>query len=139
MDTIDIFKFLTPKSVTHYIDADSTIRQAIEKFDFHKFSVVPMIDKRGLYVSTVSEGDILRYIKNNARFDISFAENVSIREIEKYRPYSAVSFRAGIDEILTAVLDQNFVPVVDDRGVFSGIIKRRTILEYLIGNVKTDG
>ena len=132
--SIDIFEFLTPKKTTHYLNADSTIRQAIEKFDHHKFSVVSVIDKGGKFVSTISEGDILRYIKNTARFDITLAENVCIGEIERYRPYAAVGLCASMKDIFSAVLDQNFVPVVDDRGVFSGIIKRRTVLNYLIRN-----
>ena len=130
----DIFQFLTIKKKTHYIDADSTIRQALEKFDYHKFSVVSMLDKNGVFVSTVSEGDILRYIKNNARFDISRAENVLVKDIEKYRPYKAVLLSAPMDEVLNVIMDQNFVPVTDDRGVYSGIIKRKTVIEYLYKN-----
>ena len=130
----DIFGFLTIKKNTYYIDADSTIRQALEKFDFHKFSVVSVLDKNGVYVSTVSEGDILRYIKNNARFDISTAENVLIKDIEKYRPYKPVTLNASVDEVLKVIMDQNFVPVTDDRGVYSGIIKRKTVIEYLYKN-----
>ena len=37
------------------------------------------------------------------------------------------------DEILSRAYNQNFVPVVDDRDVFIGIIKRRDIIKYLAG------
>ncbi len=131
----DILEFLTPKIDTFYIRADSTIRQVLEKFDFHKFSVVSMIDGEGKYVSSVSEGDILRYVKNHAGFDISVAENTLIAQIERYRPYKAVDLRTSMDEVFKIILDQNFVPVVDDRGVYSGIIKRKTVLEYLYKTV----
>ena len=131
----DILEFLTPKIDTFYIRADSTIRQVLEKFDFHKFSVVSMIDGEGKYVSSVSEGDILRYVKNHAGFDISVAENTLISQIERYRPYKAVDLRTSMDEVFKIILDQNFVPVVDDRGVYSGIIKRKTVLEYLYKTV----
>lgn len=128
---MNLFNYFTPKSETFYIKANSTIRQALEKFDTHKFSVVPLIDSNGMYVSTVSEGDILRYIKNDANFDISIAEHTLIADIEKYRPYRACHTGVSAERIIELALEQNFVPLVDDRGVYIGIIKRKTILEYL--------
>lgn len=133
---MNIFKFLTPKNQTQYLNADSTIRQTLEKFDFHKFSVVPLIDDDGKFVSTVSEGDILRYIKNDCDFNIVEAEHKTIDSIDKYRPYKALKIDTPIETIISLSLDQNFVPIVDDRGVYIGIIKRRVIIEYLTNNSK---
>lgn len=126
----NIISFLTPKINTHYISANSTIRQTLEKFDVHKFSVVPLIDEEGRFVSTISEGDILRYIKNACDFDIDIAESEYIGNIERYRPYKALTISTPLDEIVQLSLEQNFVPVVDDRGMYIGIIKRKTIIEY---------
>ena len=39
----NIFEFLTPKDSTFFIEADCTLRQALEKFCFHKFTVVPIL------------------------------------------------------------------------------------------------
>lgn len=127
-----IFDFLTPKSNTFYLDANSTIRQVVEKFDVHKFSVVPLIDEEGKFVSTISEGDILRFIKNQCHFDIYMAEDVRINTIELYRPYQALSILTPMDEIIKLSLDQNFIPVIDDRGMYIGIIKRKTIITNLL-------
>ena len=49
-----IFTFITLKKDTHYLESDSTIRQVLEKFDFHKFSVVPLLDATGKYVTSIS-------------------------------------------------------------------------------------
>ena len=124
--------FFTAKSETNYLTEDTTIRQALEKFDYHKFSVVPIINSAGAYVTTVSEGDILRYIKNEANFDITKAETTYILQIDKYRPYKACKLDVSEDEIFKLALEQNFVPIVDDRGLFIGIIKRKNILDLLI-------
>ena len=35
-----------------------------------------------------------------------------------------------MDELLLRVMDQNFVPVVDDRGSFMGIITRKDVIKY---------
>jgi len=123
--------FLTPKSETYYIDANSTIRQALEKFDVHKFSVVPLITKNGKYVGTVSEGDILRYIKNEHNFNIKEAENTKIKDIERYRSYQTLSIDTPIIEVLRLSMEQNFIPMLDDRGIYIGIIKRKSLLNFL--------
>lgn len=127
-----IFDFLTPKNKTFYLNHDATIRQTVETFDVHKFSVVPLIDEEGKYISTISEGDVLRFIKNHCQFDVYMAEDVRINTIELYRPYNALLISASLDEVIKLTLEQNFIPVVDDRGMYIGIIKRKTIIDYLL-------
>lgn len=133
---MNIFDFFTPKSLTFYLYEDSTIRQAIEKFDKHKFSVIPIIDKQGKYLTSISEGDILRYIKNDANFDIRRAEHTPVMDIDKYRAYRALDLSVPTSEILALALEQNFVPLVDDQNAYIGILKRKAILEYLLENTK---
>lgn len=128
---MNIFTFLTPKNQTFYLNSNATIRQALEKFDYHKFSVVPLIDENGRFISTCSEGDILRFIKNDCNFDVKKAENTLISQIEKYRPYEALDVNAPVDKALKLALEQNFIPIVDDRGMFIGIVKRKTIITVL--------
>ena len=131
---MNILSYLTPKSATFFLDNNSTVRQALEKFDVHKFSIVPLIDENGKFVSTVSEGDLLRFIKNNCNFDIKMAENTRISAIEKYRPYKALKISTPKEEIIRLSLEQNFVPIIDDRGAYIGIIKRKTIIDYLLNS-----
>ncbi len=128
---MNIIQFLTPKSDTFYLSSHSTIRQILETFDYHKFTVVPLLDEDGKYLSTVSEGDILRYIKNNCNFNISMAENTFIENIAVYRPYQALDITCSLKDAFNLLLQQNFIPIVDDRGIYIGIIKRREILEHL--------
>lgn len=126
----NLLSFLTPKINTHFINASSTIRQALEKFDVHKFSIVPLINDEGRFISTISEGDILRYIKNECNFNIKIAESINITNIEKYRPYKALPISTPLEEIVKLSLEQNFIPIIDDRGMYIGIIKRKTIIEH---------
>ncbi len=132
---VNIMEFLTPKDETYFIDADSTIRQALEKFDYHKFSVVPLVDAEGMYCGTVSEGDILRFIKRNCNFDVDLAEDVKVLDIEKYRPYKSLDITCTLEEVVKLSLEQNFIPMVDGRGMYIGIIKRKEILLFLMKKV----
>jgi len=133
---VSLLSFLTPKSETLYLNQNSTIRQTLEKFDVHKFSVVPLIDDEGFFVSTVSEGDILRFIKNTCSFDINVSEKVRIKEIELYRPYKPLSIWTPMEEVVRLALEQNFIPIIDDRGVYIGIIKRKSIIDYLLTKIE---
>ena len=126
-----IVSLLTPKKLTFYLLETSTIRQALEKFDAHKFSVVPLINEKGEYVGTLSEGDVLRYIKNNANFNIAEAENIKVNQIEHYRPYRSLKIDALMLEVFSLSMEQNFVPIVDDNNIYIGIIKRKEIIRYL--------
>ena len=44
------------------------------------------------------------------------------------RDYKAVTVTTDMPSLLQAAIDQNFVPVVDDRNVFIGMVRRTVIL-----------
>ena len=130
-ESFNLLQVTTLKAATFYLLNTATIRQALEKFAFHKFSVVPILDEEGHYVTSLSEGDILRFIAITSNFDKKKSEDTCIMDIERYRPYNSVSIDASFDELYAAALSQNFIPVVDDRNVFIGIVKRKDIFLYL--------
>jgi CBS domain containing-hemolysin-like protein len=47
-----------------------------------------------------------------------------------------VSIDANIEDLIATSMNQNFVPVVDDKDTFIGIIKRRDIIEYCYDKIK---
>lgn len=127
---MNILSLLTPKEETFYVNTTATLRQVLEKFDYYKFTVIPLLDTEGRYLKTISEGDILRFIKNHCGFDIQMAENTLVEHIEVYRPYEALDINCSLKEIIMLSMRQNFVPLIDDRGVFIGMIKRKDIISY---------
>ena len=126
-----ILEFLTPKKVTYFISDKYTLRQALEKFDAHKFTTVPIVDEMGKYVGTIAEGDLLRYIKKAEHFTLEEAEGIRIKELEIYRSYKPVKVSANMEEVFNLSIEQNFIPVIDDLGTYIGIIKRSDIIRYL--------
>lgn len=124
----NIIHLITPKKATYFLDENSTVRQALEKFDAHKFTTIPLLDENGKYKGTLSEGDILRFIKNNCNFDIKIAETVKISDIPHYRPYKSMRVDATFDEIYVLSLEQNFIPITDDYDTYIGIVKRKDVL-----------
>ena len=66
---VNILFFLTPKSEVAYIYEDYTMRQALEKMEYHRYSSIPIINKDGKYVGTITEGDLLWTLKNEFSLD----------------------------------------------------------------------
>ncbi|MEI7884546.1 MAG: CBS domain-containing protein [Clostridia bacterium] len=126
----NIFFFLLPKSEVVYLKPNATIRQALEKMEHHRYSAIPLIDDEGKYVGILTEGDLLWTIKNTPELDFQNSNKFLIQMIEKRFSYEPVSVNADTKELLTLSVRQNFVPVVDDTGVFIGIVKRQEVINY---------
>lgn len=133
---MNVLRFLTPKAEVEYINIDSTVRQGLEKMRFHGYAAIPVIDDEGHYKGTVTEGDFLWALYNNNNPDLKKLEKTELKTIIHHE-YQPIKASASIDEILTRAYYQNFVPVVDDRGVFIGIIKRKEIIKHL-ANIQID-
>lgn len=127
---MNILFFLKPKSEIAFIHKEDTLRQAIEKMEYHKYSSIPMIDKDGKYVGSITEGDLLWGIKNKYNLNLKEAELIPITEIDRRVNYQAVNINANIEDLVEKAMDQNFVPVVDDLENFIGIITRKDIIGY---------
>lgn len=60
---MNILHFLTPKSEVAYLYDDFSLRQALEKMEYHQYSAIPVITREGEYVGVITEGDLLRILK----------------------------------------------------------------------------
>ena len=130
---MNILFFLTPKSEVAYIYTDDTIRQALEKMEHHRYAAVPVLEHSGKYVGTITEGDLLWGIKNQYNLNLKAAEDVPVSVIRRRADYQPVSGKSRMEDLIDRALNQNFVPAVDDRGLFIGIITRKDIIKYYAG------
>ena len=127
---MNVLRFLTPKSNVAYIYDDFTLRQTLEKMEFHRYSAIPIINRAGEYVGTLTEGDLLWAIKNQYSLNLKEAENVPITQVPRRMVNEPVTADTSMEELISVALNQNFVPVIDDRGVFIGIVTRKEIMRY---------
>ena len=126
--------FLLPKEKVGFIYSESTLRQAMEKMEYHRHTAVPIINKKGKYIGVIREGDILWYIKNNNAFNLQIAEQILLKDIPRSKDHKSVTISADLDELVALAVDQNFIPVVDDLGTFIGIVTRKVIITELFKN-----
>ncbi len=129
----NILFFLTPKAELEYIDSDSTVRQAIEKMEYHRYNVVAVVDSvTGKYLHSISEGDLLFFLKTHG-CTVEESSRFDLEEVEVHRNYRSVSIAMTMDDLIALIVAQNFVPVTDDKGVFIGIVTRKAVMNYLLG------
>ena len=125
---MNVLFFLKPKQEVCVLHKGYTLRQDIEKLRQYGFAAVPVIDDEGQYCGTVTEGDLLRQVlqhENKAEW-----EQIPLREAMRTDVKKPVNVMADMDELLSVAVNQNFVPVVDDRGMFIGIVTRQDIMRY---------
>lgn len=121
---------MTPKSDVAYIHDDESLRQALEKMEYHKYSAVPIVSRQGRYVGTLTEGDLLWYIKNQLDLSLQDAERISVMAVPRRSDNYPVSADCRMEDLMDKALNQNFVPVLDDNKSFIGIITRKDIMKY---------
>lgn len=133
---MNILFFLTPKTNVEYIYDDFSLRQTIEKMEHHKYTAIPVLNRRGNYVGTITEGDILRVLKDKYSLNLQDAEDFPIRQIPRRWHNNPVNINCNVEDLFLTAMRQNFVPVADDEGKFIGIITRKDILDYCFQNLK---
>lgn len=128
---MNILFFLTPKESVAHVDDDDTLRQVLEKMEHHGYTAIPLLSKDGKYIGTITEGDLLWFLKDRNFPELKQLENMPITAIQRHRDNKAVNIAEPMEDLFDKVMNQNFVPVVDDKDVFIGIVTRKDVLMYL--------
>lgn len=127
---MNLLFFLTPKANCAHLFDDYTLRQAIERMENSGYTALPILRRDGSYCGTLTEGDLLWAVKNLCLMDMRDAEKHCIMDITHRKDNVPVSVTTDMQELLLKASDQNFVPVVDDKNAFIGIVTRRAIMRY---------
>ena len=128
---MNVISLLTPKAQVAYLTDNCTIRQGLEKLRAHGYTAVPVLAGDGSYVGTVSEGDFLWNLLDAQDNSLRSRERAPLKDIVRADFNPAVDIGVSMEELLERAMQQSFIPVVDDRGAFVGIVTRRAILSRL--------
>lgn len=135
---MNILFFLTPKiEVVSVCDKDN-LKQVLETLEEHKFSSVPILNEEGNYLGTVKEGDLLWYLNSKKTFDEKTLEETNIMDIPRRLTNETVKINANVEDLFHILINQNFVPVIDDANIFIGIVKRRDVISYASDRLKLE-
>ena len=132
----NILFFIRPKADLADIYDHHTVRQAMEIMEYHKYSCVPILNREGKYIGTITEGDLLWGAKSLSIPNIKEAENINIMRVSRRKDYNTVTVDSNMEDLIDRAMDQNFVPVIDDQKNFIGIITRKDIIGYCYRQLK---
>lgn len=128
---MNVISLLTPKVSVAYLYDDFTVRQGLEKLRHYGYTAIPVLARDGRYVGTVSEGDFLWCLLDERDNSLLTQEKVPLLRVVRPGFNPAVRADVSMEELVERALQQSFIPVVDDRGAFVGIVTRQTIIRRL--------
>ena len=134
---MNIAEIMVPKVNTTFLHRRSTVRQGLEIMNRHGYTAVPVLDEEERYIGSVTEGDFLRCVLANGTTDLKAYEKSSVGELVRRDFCPALHIDAVAADVILAVLNQNYVPVVDGRNCLCGIITRRNVIASL-ANMRYD-
>ena len=67
---MNVLFFLTPKSEVTYIFDDYKISKVMDIMEETGYTALPIIDRQGRYVGTITEGDILWTMRKNRELNL---------------------------------------------------------------------
>ena len=133
---MNLLFLLKPKNSVDFIYADDSMRKGLAKLRTSGYTAAPVVTREGKYMGTVTEGDFLWYLHDTTESLEEIVNDVYVEPITRENWNQPVHISATMDELLELVLNQNFVPVVDDRNLFVGIITRQSVIRHFVDRIK---
>lgn len=127
---MQVTDFLITKAESSYLLESFTLRQALEKMEYHRYTAMPVLNNDGYYLYTLFVDDCLWVFKNSPNLRFIDAEKIPVSSIKTTREVQPVNISAQLGELLRKSVEQNFIPVVDDLGVYIGLVRRKDLIEY---------
>ncbi len=122
---INILSLLTPKKEVKYLKSECSIRDAMDYLRNCGYTTIPVVNQKGMYEGTVSEGDFLWYMIDNPDMDVN---SIKVGKIVNTTRNPVITDMTDNITILNHIIKRNFVCLVDGRGCFIGIITRKSLL-----------
>ena len=127
---MNILFFLKPKAEVSYLYEDFSMRQGLEKLERSGYTAIPVINRQGEYIGTITEGDFLWALKNKFALDLKQTEEVPLTSVKRRLSCEPISLDSNMEGLVTKAMNQNFEPGIDDKGNFFGIVTRKDIIEF---------
>ena len=130
---------MIPKVEVKFIYDDCTVRQALETMHHSGYTAVPVLDREGHYKGIISEGHLLWYIIRGEGGEphtvpVEALEKLHLSDVDYLKSSDdkgkPVSITAPIEDLIMRAMNVNFVPIVDDREIFVGIVTRSAIITH---------
>lgn len=128
MKAIDL---IIPKNKVEYIYNDITVGDALRKISKKRFTMVPVLERNSeRYLYSLAASDILMRILKDGDIEKTKLEMLSSVSID--RLIVPCDKETDITALADLAVSQNFIPIIDAKGAFVGLVTRQAIIDYLI-------
>lgn len=124
--------YLLPKSETVFLTNTDSFNQAYNMFVITNYTALPVINKKGQYVGTICEGDLLRVLSLSLTHPEIDLASFEIKDIDFKINLEVARVNESYEHLVELAVKQNFIPLVDDQGIFIGILRRQELIKELI-------
>lgn len=125
---MNVLFLLTPKKNVLFLTIDMSVSMALDQLKNVRYSSVPLLDTDGHFVGTITEGDLLWHLENSSNHDQALTKQLVT--LKRFRDYKVAKIDTILDDLFLVAINQNYIPIVDDRDYFIGIITRKEIISY---------
>lgn len=126
---MNVIGMLKPKYSTTYLEAEDSLREGLAIMRESRYTAVPVINSKGEYIGTVTEGDFLWHLLDRGE---DILDQLQVKDIIKEGWNVAATDSVDDDILIQMALQQNFVPMVDDRNCYIGIVTRRDFIQSIL-------
>ncbi len=128
----NVFFFLKNKGEVKYLYDNVSLSEGLKLMNTHGFTAMPVINRDGVYKGNVSEGDFLWYLLKHPETTQEDLDTILVKQLIRKDYMPAATFNIDMKTLIEKSLEQNYVPIVDDRNIFIGIVTRKSIIKYLM-------
>lgn len=121
--------FLTPADNLAVMIDTHNADHAILLLSQMTYSRVPVVTDEKKFVGTISLTDILAYQMQENLDEAVFAQTDIVHMTKT--DVETISLNYRLTEVMHKLVDESFLPVVDEEGFFQGIITRKSILKAI--------
>lgn len=128
---MNIARIMLPKALTVFLHESDSVRQGLEIMLQHGYTALPVLKNKTTYAGSITEGDLLRYVMELGTTDKTQMEETTIGSIMRHDFCPSITIDAEEKEVIRAITNQNFVPIVDSQNAMCGILTRRSVIQEL--------
>lgn len=125
---MNIVRYLKRKEERDVLYDYKTVNQALRYMRSHGYAEMPVINQESAYLGTVKEGDFLWHIVDYGGYEN--CKNTKVQDIIRKGSVPALKITATDEELERAALRCAIVPIIDDRGIFVGVVHSKDIVRY---------
>lgn len=117
--------FLIPASRIAFVQDDNPLYHAFLILTRVKYAKIPVLDRQQKVVGLLSLAMITEKMLTNENISIDPLNRLQVKDVMQ-TDFTSINFvQTTLEKQLHLLINNSFLPVVDDEGVFQGLLTRR--------------